>query len=407
MNPKQNRYDYCVIFLITLLAFGGIGGAFQPVRIVGLLFSPIVIFKYIPSKKTQREGWVLGFVIFWLFYILVSLLWTPSITEGLKELGYYFVHFVLFFLLVYWGKKAVNPIQALITGWIFALFLTLPIALYEVITFNHLPISRFDSDKLVNLGGQILNYRFASVTYANSNTYVVHILMCLPFLLARLLQNNKFLQKNILWSSFFITIIILFINASRGGVLSLLVYTFFFIAYYFRENRSKIKAFFYLVFATLVTIGIFVLYAGELFIHFFYRTGDGGRSLTFDASRMLIYGRVVNLFIDSIGIGTGAGSMEIAMYSPAEKIASAHNLLLELLLQYGLFVFVLFLIFLYKIFRVKIDKSESINRFILSSTLIAFISFSIINSSYLLMPQIWIFFGSLFICGMYPLYKIK
>ena len=40
-----NKYDFGVVLLIALLAFGGLGGVFQPVRIFALMFAPFVFLK--------------------------------------------------------------------------------------------------------------------------------------------------------------------------------------------------------------------------------------------------------------------------------------------------------------------------------------------------------------------------
>jgi len=120
-------------------------------------------------------------------------------------------------------------------GWVSILVLTLPIALYEITTFNHLSISRFDSDKMINLGGLVTNYRFASTTFSNSNTYVVILCFCLPFLMASYWQAKNLTSKYALAAIFLFSCFVLFVNASRGGVLCLILYLLVYFYCFFKH----------------------------------------------------------------------------------------------------------------------------------------------------------------------------
>lgn len=96
-----------------------------------------------------------------------------------------------FFDKIYIGIKGRNPINSIIKAWCIVLAITLLIALYVIITYNHLSISRHGSDKLADLGGAIIKQRFASVSFANYNSYVVLVVFCLPFLFAKLTKALK------------------------------------------------------------------------------------------------------------------------------------------------------------------------------------------------------------------------
>ena len=97
---KYNRYDYGVIILITLLAFGGLGGAFQPVRMFALLTSPLILFKLFSKKIDGQDKYLLFMLATWLMYAGFSFFWTPAPDDGAKQLAYYLLHFLMLLQLI-------------------------------------------------------------------------------------------------------------------------------------------------------------------------------------------------------------------------------------------------------------------------------------------------------------------
>lgn len=394
-----NKYDYGIILLIGLLAFGAIGGAFQLVRIFGLLFSPIVCAKLLTGNITKREKLVFAFFAFWLCYSIISLLWTPDVSQGLKEVVYFYIHFILFFLLIFWAKKAVNPLNAITIGWIIILLLTLPIAFYEIVTYQHLPISRYGSEKLINLGGTVVRQRFASVTFPNSNTYVVLVVFCLPFLFAKVAMVKKMWRQILFWVLILACSTVLVINASRGGILCLFI---IFLTYLFILKPINITSPKNLILGLIIAIvSVFVLsnFSDIIFRHFLFRI-EGGDLLK-DSKRLYLYGIALTLFIKSLFLGTGVGSEVAAMSSLSNGTTTVHNLFLEVLMQYGLLIFCLFFTFLANLFtKIRFIKYLP-SKFILVAFLLAFAPLFIINSGYLMMSSFWLFLSSLFVIGSY------
>lgn len=234
-KTKRNQYDVGIILSIALLSFGGYGGSLQPIRVFSILFIPYVLSYLARPKYNKREFIFVLFFVSWFFYGALSLTWTLNRAEGLKHLFYIAIHASLFFQLIMWAKKSNQPLHSIMIGWVSILVLTLPIALYEITTFNHLSISRFDSDKMINLGGLVTNYRFASTTFSNSNTYVVILCFCLPFLMASYWQAKNLTSKYALAAIFLFSCFVLFVNASRGGVLCLILYLLVYFYCFFKH----------------------------------------------------------------------------------------------------------------------------------------------------------------------------
>ena len=98
---KYNKYDYGIIVLILLIAFGGIGGTLSPLRCVALFFSPWVWLNIFTRPLNKALRYVCYFFLIWFIYSLCSLVWTSALVEGGKGtivllLSFFFVFLVRF-----------------------------------------------------------------------------------------------------------------------------------------------------------------------------------------------------------------------------------------------------------------------------------------------------------------------
>ena len=152
---KYNKYDYGIIVLILLIAFGGIGGTLSPLRCVALFFSPWVWLNIFTRPLNKALRFVCYFFLIWFIYSLCSLVWTSALVEGLKELLYYYCHFSLFFLFFLWLQKARSPLVSIILGWVGLILCTLPIAFNEIFNDQHLYLTLHDHLSM-NVDGQTL-----------------------------------------------------------------------------------------------------------------------------------------------------------------------------------------------------------------------------------------------------------
>ena len=79
------------------------------------------------------------------------------------------LNFHMFFVLVWLADRAHYPQKAVLNGWLLLFVLTIPVALYELWFDVHLPMAVQESDMMMNFGYEVLERRFASVTYGNLN----------------------------------------------------------------------------------------------------------------------------------------------------------------------------------------------------------------------------------------------
>lgn len=398
---NYNKYDYGIIFTIALLVFGNIGGAYQPIRLVAIFFSISVISRILNKKTTIEQKYVFIFFAFWFFYAILSLFWTSDKIQAIKELVYYYGHFSLFFLIVFWAEKAKKPVISIIHGWSLFFVLGLPVAFIEIITDQHLSYSLLQSATIVNIGHNILvQKKFASLTFGNYNGYVVILVYTLPFLFSNLFLYKKLNKKIVAWFLVFSCSFILITNASRGGVLCLLLVFANFMYFYRKKTLSLLSLFLALACICFYFDSIF----DQLFYRFQYRY-----SFFEDNTRIRLIQIALSLFYESYFMGTGLGSIVSSMAaSNFLGVEIPHNLFLEILTQYGIFVFGGFIVFLVHFFLRVLKMQACLSKFVLSSAFLLLIPSSVINSGYLLMPALWVFWGSLFVVsGKVVVYEKK
>ena len=176
-----NKYDCFIVLLISLLILGNIGGSLQFIRILSLLFLPFVI------KKRYGGIWDKCAIcfLFWFTYAFISLGWTKDINQGIKELFYFIPHMTSFFLIPYLANKANKPMHSLLLGWLLYVFISSPIAFYEIFTDQHFGVLEA---KVQNYGEGIVEMKkYSALFYANYNTFVLYLCYAMPFLFAYLL----------------------------------------------------------------------------------------------------------------------------------------------------------------------------------------------------------------------------
>lgn len=390
----HNKYDIYILLLIVSTIFGTIGGSLAAPRLLGLLLVPKLFgivnrenLKYLSSLKS----WCVAFYVF----ALISMLWTPDKVEGFKELVYYLVHFLIFFEVIVFSRKALSPLQFITIGFALCVLLTSVVGFWELTTDNHLAYSKFDEAKASNFGGEIVLRKFAAVTFYNFNGYVTYLCFCLPFLLYGFSLEEKLLKR----SSFIalvIAIVLILCNASRGGMFTIVICL---AVFFLMSQKSKS-----LIYSFIILIGglSYLLYKyGEsiLFILTMRLTEGGAVS---DESRFVIWNNALNVLVEYCGFGCGIGGMTTAMEQFAKGgITITHNVFLEVLCQYGVVFCLAFVFFLFKQFKTGLKLLDKKRSVLVSIALVSFPMTCIINSGYLLAPHLFVALASIYVFANY------
>lgn len=389
-----NKYDIYILLLIVSTIFGAIGGALTVPRILGILFAP-QLFGIAHREKHTNISYLKYWAFAFYLFAIVSMLWTPDTKEGLKELCYYPVHFLLFFEVIVFSKRAINPLLSITMGFVLCVFLTSIVGFWEITTDNHLAYSKLDEARASNMGGEVIARNFAAVTFYNLNGYVTYLCFCIPFLLYGFSIEGR-LIKSLSCIVLIESIILVLFNASRGGMLTILLCLglFFFMS---PKNKILIKS--------LIVLGgglFYLLYKfGDTILMFLtMRLEVGG--LVHEESRFEIWGNSIKVLFEYCGIGCGIGGMNVAFGQFAKGgITVTHNVFLEILCQYGIVFCLAFVSFLYKQFKKGRRTADIKRRVLVTVALVSFPVIGIINSGYLLNPQLFIVLASIYVFANY------
>lgn len=391
---KRNKYDISIILIIALQAFGGIGGALQPVRIFIILFVPSLIYFFLKHKSIASHYKYEGITFYiWIVYGLTSLIWVIYPQESIKEIIYLIVYFFGFFLIVFFSNKALQPKESIIRGWGLLFTFTVPIALVELILDIHLP-SAYHADNLMeNFGnGLIFQRHFASVTYGNLNSYNTILVYTLPFILGNLMNNDSSNLKK--FFGIIISIILTYVivaNGSRGAFICLFLVIMIFIGYYMRN----IKAFISIGIIFLIGISFLLFLNNDFFLTILFRLQEQGLE---DNARSNLITMGIDALVKSYLLGIGAGNFTAVMHNMyLQELTAPHNLFLEVLVQYGLIIFTLFIGMLIKILKKNRHNKNKRYRFIVLSSIVMYPVSAIIDSGYILNSATWLFIVSLYI----------
>lgn len=400
---NYNKWDFLIIVAIASLAYGNyeLLGAIWPIRIIGAFGLGFVIYRYKWFKNSYYNKWV-TFLLFWGLWIVLSLIWTPD-----KLLGFTYTFHMLsmcgiMMLLFYAVQHSKQPFRSIAWGWILFIIIIFPIARWEIITGEHLSSGSYSDGQV--LGGK--TRIFAAVTFQNLNSMVLMLTLALPFISLMLLTKAnsikfKFLCLLCLLSAGWILII----NASRAGILCLSTCAALLLYYYYKTNKYTGKG---TVIAFGVLVGYFVIKnwdSLEFLIQIEERL-NGRSSIMEDHVRPMLIRNGLMAFLNTWGIGGGVMSM-ISLYThfTHSSIHYAHNLALELLMEYGVIIPIIFFILFYdNLFKIR-KNHLFVSNFIFLYALPASFFMFVLDDYYQSRAGIWVYIALLVGISGLPKYK--
>ena len=392
MKTQNNKYDYILIMMIALLAFGNYGNGAQPVRLFILLLAPIMFVGAIrrPSFTAKYYKYECFFLAFWWMWSLAFLYKSQDMAESAKHVVYLLVH-VVGFLEVFWlANKSSNPQRSLQKGWILLLLITLPIAFHEYITDQHMSNSYIDSGAVMKIGGVSVERPFAAVTFGNLNSYNTVLCWSLPSLFFFNLYPRKKYDHIIGYLLLFFITVIVVANASRGAILCLGALLVTFVYSYYKTGRNRV--------ALTVAIGIIIVvmayFLFDLFFVILKRFSSQGIQ---DTGRLENIVKGTQALFDTCGLGIGIGNYAPVMSGVyGVRIAAPHNLLLEVGVCFGLPVLIGFVGMLLRICY-KGVKGCPANKSMMLSCMMAILLAGVVDSNYLMKVPTWMFIATAYI----------
>ena len=393
MKQRHFIYDIILFVLISLLVFGNLGNGAQPVRLFIIALAPFMMldaFKR-PNPNIYYYRYECFFLLFWFLWALSFFYKAVDEVESLKSIIYLLVH-ILGFLEVLWAaNKASNPQHAIKYGWLTFIALSIPLAIYELITDFHLAMSVQDTGNTMLLNGVRLERPFASVTFGNLNSYNTVLCWALPSLFMCNLHPRNKKDYVIGYILLAFTALIIIANASRGAIMCLALMLTTYVYAYYKTGRNR----FGLTVVLALSLGTLVYYLGDLFILIIERFSDQGVS---DDGRSENLSVGFQAFLNSYGLGIGVGNYEPIMGNVYRiEVPAPHNLLLEVLVCFGLPVILGFIGMYVHIARICLREGSAYNRDMLLFCTTALLFAGIIDSTYLMKATTWMFIASTYI----------
>jgi len=344
------------------------------------------------ARPFKSNLFIIFFLVFWLLYAMLSFLWIKDYGLWIRSIAHLFsgVSVVLFCL--YLIKKP-SDLRFFVHIWLLMLFVSVIIGVWEIFTANHLISSVFSFKEI---SGQ----RTPTAFFFNPNDYALFLSLSICFALVFFKSYKSFLLRLAVLSLIGFSFMVLFFTGSRANLISSTIAFTFFLKFLLEKTKNKFiwEILFFLPMASLI---IYYLFQSEgvqsLFEQIQDNTGSGGIRIN------LIKNAFVFL-LQSYGFGVGSGNVEWYMQNTSiwdtKDIINTHNWWVEVLTNYGFFVFFSYLSFFYyaikksyKYIKTGSDKTLLLSSEIILLSTIAFSIGSMSSSSLIAFLPHWFFLG--------------
>ncbi|EIT86928.1 TuaE [Fictibacillus macauensis ZFHKF-1] len=401
-----------LFYLLIGTAFLG-AGAFSfsvgpislfPYRIVLIIFLPVFLYflwfhKETPSLQHTPVWPVLSFHIGWIVYGLFSLSWAPSFSAGVMELvfltlGVSFIFFMIVML------RDLSHFLHVYYIWLFVFAGLLLLGLWNHVTGLHLPISRLHTAPLAQ-------QRIPTAVFVNENDYASFISLSFFLLLAFVHHTKRSFLRYVGVLFLLLSLYIIQLTASRANLLAIVLGGF---AWFVVMTSAKLKK--RLLLAGCCGLGLFALLVPGRFLALFKPLQEVVvkmmlASTTAEDSvniRLALLKNGVHYVLSSFGFGVGAGNSKYYLAHealfPTNHIINLHNWWMDLLVNYGVLIFIGYLLVYVWIIRQLIAMLPYMNttaeRMLCEGLFGAMIAFSlscISPSSQISLHSLWILFG--------------
>jgi hypothetical protein len=395
--------------IVLLVLTAAVGSAVLSVRVGGITVYPfrlLVLAVLLAAPLLQyRLSWlsvegprVFAFVGFvWLVWGGCSVFWSPSFAGGVEDVFAVGFGFAVGVALLTLGAAQVSSLRWLRRGWVLAFLVTGAVAIWELVTGNHLPGAYAE---------RAPEYALRSIaisTFGNPNNYGAFLVLCLPFLLHSRQQTSSLLGATFYEVLLVLFFGILFMTGSRSAFLGAVV------------EMGVLVFFFGAVKRGLALLGM----GGALLVGLFY-AGFSFEDLQILSSLQVMVsasafeqgslqarlGLTLNgvwMLLSTLGIGVGAGGYELVARSPdlpyyTSGLVNPHNFWIEVVSEYGILVGGLF-VWMMGLFFLRSLQAYWARKGVWAQTallmLVGYFFAALANSTYMAQPTNWMAIASI------------
>jgi len=420
IGPENRRlisasinWRWIAIVLIPLTA--SLGPYLLPINIASFnvyafrsLLIATLIFLFVTSKgfvliggPISRNYFYLGYL--WLVWGIASSIWSPDINAAIIELVAICLGFTVGFVLLNLVAHSENKLHALRIGWVLAYIVSASIAIWEMITGQHLP------GYFMEYGAGFVLDNTVMSTFGHPNNFAAFLVICFPFLLWSI-----YVSKGITRLFYLLLLVglpyLLVMTCGRLSIIAVTIQSLLFIAMVSKGLKSFFRG-------ILIVLLIMFVLSFSLQVNVFTSSKFGllSNELQTGGSAAIRTNLVLNgvwFSIISYGLGTGAGSFEHMVEHghglyPTGHIINPHNFWIEILAQYGIIIFIGFVMWFLRIafialrIRRNAKKNNDTNMCLVAEiiliSLLGYVFAAVANSSYINQPVNWSILGSILV----------
>jgi hypothetical protein len=352
-------------------------------------------------KKNSYASFSVAVFIFWWLWSAISVLWVEDIRLWLQALFLLTLGVSSIVALYLWVSNMREWKKLIRTAWVM-MSLLVCLGYYEIITNHYIFADMGKLDKYGTFASQPMT-RIPITHFENQNDFATMLLAYITVSLILYYITPHSLKRLGYLIGVFAASYLIFRSGSRMVVLCLYLYIACSIALQYKWDLKKK----YYLFAgfTLIILSILIISyvpAVQETLDKFIYTGSSD-IVTGDTGRVNLLRNGLVFLASTLGLGVGAGNIESWManyrFLPTQNIVNMHNWWGEILIAYGLLVFVLYVLaygfMIYRLFQIKDTQSKRTknvtNQLIIF--LIVYIFGSMTSANNMLIEWHWVFFG--------------
>ena len=377
-----------------------------PYRILLPLIWLIIIFKVIQNKgildipPVKVKKFII-FLLVWLIYSILSINWAIDKMSAIRHVAFLFLSFSLIIFSVFYFNT-IEDLKVVSMIWLVFLGLTIFIGIIEITYGVHLPVSR-----LYGTENEYYKYTPTALFY-NPNNFATFLSLSVPYLLSYFFFTKKFSYRLLCFLTFLVSLYVLYETQSRANFIAVFLVIGYYLIVFF-SLQTKRKEIYYIVAGSL---SILLIIPKRILEVLSVLLKSLQSIVTQASSQVGSLGERMNLALNGLlfllstwGFGVGAGNIEYWMmtrlqYETGNKI-NIHNWFLEVLVNYGIFIFVGYMIFflgmVYKTYSVLKQNNNDRNMKIIGvailGSMIGFIFASISPSSIMAYKPHWMMYA--------------
>ncbi|MBZ6526841.1 O-antigen ligase family protein [Aerococcaceae bacterium DSM 111021] len=339
--------------------------------------------------------------LFWWVWGAVSVVWTLDVMNWFQAMFLLTLGISSVVGLYLWTNNLDTWKVLIKTIWIMMTLLALW-GLYEIFT-NHYIFANLEALDKNNTFTTQPSTRIPITTFANQNDYATLLLAYLPVNLIMLNLSRHSLRRYLYVIPILLTAYLVYRSDSRMILMSFALFFLLVLLLQFRWNikRKYVVTGIVLMLILVIAVIIFIPTINDTVSHLFYLGGDFYN--TGDSRRMNLWRNGLVFLAETFGFGVGAGNIETWMgrvpFLPIDEFTNIHNWWLEILVGYGVLVFVLYVmsygLLIRSLNRLRHHESKVIRQIAISfiAFLVVYIFASITSANNMLIEWHWVYFG--------------